>query len=494
RVRSRRGLAVLTACALAPVACTSLLGDYTIGSAGPTDGDASADGLASDVIGSDQLTTTDAADTGPDAAGFAKLTCTEVGGSRFVLGAFPNTGNPSPPIAFARPSNTMRVLTGDGTNVTHAYTFQTGGGGHSVTDAPLNNVPHPLAAKSYPGGIAVLSQGGIPVDGGGSVSILQVWKLADGSNTWSGPVNVTAPGEIDCANRFGATFQILDAASDDYLIVFTFSTGGGGSCPVAGDPRIFGRHFHSGAGTSFEWPMPATALPDAGSNGLDLPSQAMAVVGPDVYVMANPSGGGGPAGTPTLFKSVIDMHAATLSTFPLKSPTDFMFALTLTSGLPPGSVDLGFLEADLGSGTVQPDMYVGQAGAANLTTLVPHSGLTTTTLAGLNDIIVDKASYHWNNFGAPSNTENMLGIAPTVNTHIGLNFMWWDTQGRVRAQHTGATGNLLPGTLVYSADIAFTQPPFAVLADFELVFLKDDADAGANAIDVVATDISCIKP
>lgn len=496
RVRSFRSLAVVSACAILPVACTSILGDYTIGSAGPTsdDGSMGTDGLvAADVIGTDQVTTDAPADAGPDAAGFAKLACVEVGSSRFVVGTVPNGGSPSQPLLFGRPSNTMRALVSDG-SVTHTFTFQTGGGSHNVQDAVLNT-GHVFAAKSYPGGIVALFDGSVPVDGGGSTQAILISKLADGSLTWSAPLAVTDPGEMDCTNRRGATFQVIDAAMDEYLLAFSYTAQTGPGC-AGGNPRVFGRHIKGSTGTSHEWAFPPSDLPDdaGGQGGLDFPSDGIAVVGTDVFVIANAGGGGGPnGGGPTLFKSTLPMTSATLSSFALKVPTDFMESVGIAPGLTAATANLGFLEADINSGTSLPEMYIGQTTGPALTTLNPSASLGVTTLAGLNDLIVDKSTYHWNDFTTGGGSENLLGIGPRVNSHIGVNFLWWDAKGRVRAQHTGA-GDLLHGEFVYGADIAFNQAPFTVLADFELVFMKDDPDAGANAIDVIAADIACVKP
>jgi hypothetical protein len=489
RMRSLRALGLVSVCAVVPLACTSILGDYAIGKGPTTDG--GTDSLVtSETSGSDV-----SADVGPDAAGYLKLPCTEVGSSRFLVGTFPSS-NPDRIWALSRPDGKIRVLASEGGGSsgsrTHIYTFQTqSGSAPPVTESLL--MEQPLAVKSYSGGIVALVRSSA-FDGGSGNDALKIMKLPDGSQTWTPGLIVTNAGDLNCANnRFAATFEIIDAASDNYLIVYSYTPGGPVSC--TGDPRIFGRHQKGGVGVANEWVVPPAALPDAGSNGLDFLSQSIGIDGNDVFVIANASGGSGPpnAGTgPALYKTTLDMGSVIPETFALKVQSDFMFGVAVAAGRVPAKMNLGFLEADLASATAQPEMYVGQVASSSVSGLKPSTGLGQTVLGGLGDLVVDKGRFHWENFASPP-SDNMLAIGPTLSTHLGANFIWWDAQGRVRAQQTGATGNLLRNEFLYGVEAVFTSAPTAQLADLELVFLKNAADGNTTAIDVWATGLSCIK-
>jgi hypothetical protein len=493
RMRSLRVLAVISASAIVPLACTSLLGDYAIGSAGPNDGgsDGGSDGLATQE--------TSGTDGGPDAAGYVTLPCVESGNARFLLGSFPNS-NPDRIWAQSRPDGRIRVLAPEGgSKGTHVYTFQPqSGSAPTVTEHLLAD--QPMAVKSYSGGIVALVRSFVSPDGGdggGSSQVLRIMKLPDSSETWTLGPTVTAIGDLDCANnRLAATFEVIDAMADNYLVVYSYTPSGPGSC--AGNPQIFGRHQMGDSGVAHEWVVPASALPEAGSNGLDfLSSQGIGIDGHDVFVVVNASGGGGGAGPkagtgPVLYDTTLDMGSAPPSTFPLKDPSDIMFGVAVTSAPEPGKINLGFLEANLSSDTAKPEMYVGQIASANVSGLKPSTGLGQTVLGGLGDLVVEKGRSHWENFASPP-SENMLAIGPTLKTNVGANFIWWDAQGHVRAQQTGATGNLLRSEFLYGVEAVFTGPPAAQLAELELLFTKASADAGPNVVDVWATTVSCLK-
>ena len=488
-MRSLRILAVLSVCAVVPLACTSLLGDYTIGSAGPTN-DSGNDGVATDGM----VPTEAGPDSGPDANAL-RLACTEVGGERMVLGTFPNSAGQADQVfvlSLGPSSGFLRALV-PYAGGTHVYTFKPGDPSMTTqTSGPPGQVH---AVKHYPGspgGIAMLiegrsaADGGAFLDSGASVSALQVTKLADDSTTWSVPVNVTAPGDLNCSSRLVATFEILDAGSDDYLVAYSYTNNGNAGCTPPGT-SVFGRHAKGSNGATHSWPLPPL---DAGGNGVDFLSDGFALVGSDVYVMANASGGP-TSGGPTLFKTDHDMATASTSAsgFVLKSPSDSLFGQALHTGQVAGKANVGFFEVDvIGGGGSLPTFYVGQVAGSALPTLAP-SALAGTVFAGVSDVPVDKSSFHWDDF-SPTN-ENLLGIARSLDTTInGANFVWVDAQGRVRAKQTGDHA-LLAGEKLYATDIVFSDVPLSILANLQLVFVKNEVDGGTGPFDVIATHISC---
>jgi hypothetical protein len=217
--------------------------------------------------------------------------------------------------------------------------------------------------------------------------------------------------------------------------------------------------------------------------------------------MTNPSGNGGPdpgIGT-TFFSSTTSLTSgATPYEVPLTNTTDFMQGLSMGALANTGGVGVALVEANLTTQTVTPLIYVGNVPGAKLANLIPSTDLRTTTLASISDLPINDSTYHWESFPAPNASDNLLGLGSIFPNNNGLNFLWWDGTGNVRAQRTNTTAFFYfdptgTGLGIYGGDVTFTSPPFAAIAGFEMVYIEADPEASTD-YDVWATQINCAPP
>jgi hypothetical protein len=501
--------------------CASLLGDFTANGASGDDGGLPFDGsqiTGDGSNGNDAGPPSDANDDGSqnldagDAADAAitPLACVEQGAAgRVKLGSITNGGtNDNYQVRLFNTSignqTTYRAYVPDnsqtGPTTYHLYSFGNGGG-QSGTDlhVPIEN-GNVLAVARYATGIAVLYQtysGSLP-DGGSSVAGIQLIKLEDAAIQWTIPLTVSGPITIpNCSgnnNKTEASLFVNNAANNDYFIEFEQQ------CPPAPIVDMVW-HFDGSDAMTFgpaNWPPPPGTSPDAGI-GFDV--GGITVSGTSVYGIANP-GNNGPVtgvGSSLYTADVSSLMPSMPHELPLVNTGDIMQAFTIDSLASTGGVGLGVLEANLNSTTVTPVMYVGNVPGSKLASLVPSTDLRATTLASISDLPINNASYHWESFATPA-SDNLVGVASIYPSSNGLDFIWWDGNGNVRAKQTNTDGFLYfaPATVgalpVYAGDMTFSSAPFGGLAGFEMVFLQDDLEASASTIDVWATQVNCTAP
>ncbi len=494
-------------------ACTSLLGDFEV-VASPVDAGAATD-VAVPVA--DAPSETAPVDSGVDAGNdYAQLRCAEIAGSKRKVGALqsnPNSMNNAvngvwltaytPPTAGAR--TRMVALVPDLFGVVHAYLYDADGGGGTVKDLPIPVNGQMLSAKRYPGGTAVLMlrQVASVTDGSTTPSpanVLDIVKLADEGTAWSMPVRAVSEVDLggtngNCVQRVVGGLNVRDAATDDYDVVFSFQESQfifGQGC-AAGNPQLKAVHLNGARGGKVQtWPLPG------GVRAVDIPDDGIVIGSTTAVVMVNPSPNGTPPPGLAAFIVAADSqslaHQAALAV-PLKDPQDFVLAAGMKAQPAGDKFGVAFIEANLGNASSKPTFYVGSVPAGKLGGINPSTQLAGSELAGLTDLPVDKASYHWESYVTQQSvTHNFLAIARAYPSAHGFNFIWWDGKGRIRAQRTT---NSPGGTLVrpagtgvsMAAAITFRQPPSVQLASMQIAWVEDSGSAGG--LEVLSMEIAC---
>jgi hypothetical protein len=506
--------------------CASLLGDFTTsdetngddggpktdGSQNTTEGSVNGDdGGVSDGNGSPQDgTVVDASEAGA----VVPLACVEQGhgGVRTKLGSIGNSGsNDSYSVQLFNTSvgndTTYRAVVPEnkqsGPSTYHVYSFSNGGGSSNVSDIPVpitnGNL---LQVVRYPGGLAAFGVDSVSPDAAGepNANVLQVFKLADSSNTWSAPVSLANMGS-SCTNRIEGRFVVNSALTDDYYGELTFQ-----NCAGTMTTHTVGR-YENGVGAPGFWQLPPENMELADGGSVPPPSDAgppafdlagLAVSGNGIYAMTNPSGNNGPdPGIGAVVYTAPASLAGGASPYemPLVDPADIMQGLSITSLASTGGLGFGILEANLSSQTVTPIIYTGSVPGSKLASLNPATDLHSTTLASISDLPINNATYHWESFVTNPPSDNFLAVGSVFPNNNGLNFIWWDGVGDVRAQKTNLSSFFYfdPSTAglgIYGGDVTFSSSPLPAIAGFELVFIQTDGDA-ATVNDVWATQINC---
>ncbi len=504
---------LLVASSLGALACTALLGDFEVLPAGAGSDAGSGADVATDAPVTTSDGAVDAGDAGGDAGSYL-LNCVESTSSKMKLADFPRnvdaggigSGPPEEISVFvvAQPGGPRGLaLAPDDFGVVHAIDFPLSGPG-APADHPMPVAAHLLAKKRYATGLAVLTQRYLPVDGGGAVPILEVFKYPDDGSGWVKPVPLTVPGDIgsldSCLQNVTATFEVVDANQDDYLIAVFFKEAvriSGNTCGNYAPKLKVSRQKHGTPSAWTSWPIPA------GVPSLDLPHDAFVNGNNHAYVMANPQSGPSPAGgdTAILFQADPDTLAPQSSfKVPVKDPNDVLFATGIQDN-GGNTVSMGFLEANfsaVGSGT-KPTLYVGTIPMASIAQTTPATALPATTLGSVLDLPVDKGHFHFESYANPA-SRNLFLIGRAVTTGKGINFYWFDGQGHLRAQRApGAPGGamMVPanGVLTASANVTAKGSPSPGLANLQIVWSEDHSAAGPNApYELWTSDVLCVPP
>lgn len=294
----KRGLAVLlgtvgiATSAAGVTACTSILGDYSLGTTAGDDGGPTVDGVApttdgttppaDGTSGNDGAATPDGS-TGPDGTSPSDgggtdaddggsppaLKCTEPNGVvHMKLGTIVRssnndnnavnlfyTGTPNHTVYRAvvpeQPSN--------GPSIAHVYTFDNGS---NVTDTQVpGNSGNILRVRRYAGGLAALVEENLN-DAGTSTQQLSVYTLDDSASAWSAPTVLLTNGILQqCTNRFEGDLVVLNAAQGDFLAELEFQT-------CANPPATVHAATRTGAPMPAMWPLPPqNQEADAGDSG-----------------------------------------------------------------------------------------------------------------------------------------------------------------------------------------------------------------------------------
>lgn len=507
---------VLCGATAALCACTKLLGDFQTGTAGPEGGLGSSSILANDGGSTDATMGGDGSsqDGGPDAAtdagdatALALLNCAPVGGAVVTpLGTISRSSS--------NDQNTVRLFnvgtanetqyraivpesSTTGPTIYHTYSFGNNNG--PPPDTPIPDQGNVIALARYTGGIAALVSENL-YDAGTTVPALDVYTIADTENNWTGPNILTSGAPLQtCFDRTSGGLWVLDPSGPSYLYDFAYQ-----ACPPS--PPTTGHVVGQTGAPLATWPLPLEYMlePDGGDAGVtvDAAAQAFELAGitaappggasTPIFALANPDNGGPQPGIgSTLFTaSVQALGNVTTAELPLVDPADLMQALSIQTLPSTGNIGLVFLEANLTVQNVVPLFYVGSLPASQVATLDPSTDLPVTTLSSISDIPINSAVYHWESFSSPVASDNVLGVGPVFTTSAGLNFLWWDGSGALRARSTNASALFADAGVVLGGDVTFNSAPFPALGQFEVVFLVAQPDS-SDLTDVYATQFEC---
>ncbi len=526
-MRSLRPLVALVFVAGGTAACTALLGDFSVSEASADGGSSGTDGS---TVGTDGAPTSDSSSadgqTSNDDGGltdadatidpeFARLTCVERQSDRIRLASLPMGSNNGDPqfLAFSMPrtanrSSRVRVIAADGNDQIHDVTYDSEGT-PNVTERVLSagdggpgfsSRIRLLALERYASGVVMLSEEAAV---GSPGNVFAIRKLEDDSTAWSPRKVIAQPFLSGCRNGFNVALHVIDAAADNYYILATYQDVGtpDGGCPSGGNGSgpivIRAARVTNAVATWSSWPVPPQA-----PTGIEWVEDSFATSGGEVYVLANPRTNGppNPGTAPFLFKSDRNMGSATTTILPLRQggadAGEFMLATVMSNGLGAGTASLAFLQAALFNTTSVPTFLVGSVPTSGLTGLRPSADLAATPFVSdagpsLAEVPIDKGRSHWERFAGTPASENLLAVSRRLNDDKGINFVWWDGKGRVRAKRAGAAG-FLADRSVLRADSTFVDRPVALFANLALVWTEANAADASAPVELWASRVGCL--
>jgi len=431
------------------IACTALLGDYTVGDAGV--GDAPNDSSPADVL-SDSAT--DSGDGG-DGSTLFTLSCGLTNGSETqVTNGY--TLNPTNARIALLADDSLRIVVvdypqsdggGNPSALLHCFTADSHNLGQGFQDIQLQTGAYNVwdvtrYAGVQPGWAVVFA-----TSTGGLVS-LYVTRLPDNATAWTTPVLVAQQNTFT-NDQEDATFIVIDGPNEKYYVVFSQTTGMtqtiyGGS--VTGGPT-------NGALASLQ-----SYNTTANNRGVfQLVKPGIAMGGTQPFVMLQPTGNNGPPplGAPAYILvppgNPIALQASNLNILPL----------AFESALNPQNSNLAFLVADLTNLT--GSYNIGQSPVSALATLnpqtLPSSVPKTDASFSLENLFISADTQHWENAGGG---EQFL-VTSTTNDPLsndtpgGINFGWWDAPTGTLRGYNGGNNNLLrtQAPFVISSDVTF---------------------------------------
>ncbi len=450
------GLLALGA-ALGLVACTSLLGDFTVGDGGTTDG--GNEGGGNDVNNPDSPSSNDGgADADADAAPplklmncavntqqvtalkFAAATSVDDGDRIFVY----QLGQNKPNRAF--------IVHNQGIDYT-----QFNDNDQSAIFTPFN----------LTGGVQILNSARYQTPSGNGTVFL----------TWNSPSNVlgtvlfddgaTVPvvgpdlvGATEFPTNNGSnvkgTIDVLDSTQQDFVFAIQVTTDGTNYTLWVG-------HARNGN------PVDSSTFAKIDSNfNPDLPGQSIAHDATNAYFIWPPSGGGGSTGPAPIYTMNIQTWALT-NTNKVQPDAGFYLPFAGTSGSP-GTVDIAYLQGDITNQNAIPQIYSKGVPAISVNTFNPA------TLTGypidFTTLPVNKSVAHWSVF--PAEDDMIAAARPLKDNVPGVNILWFDSLGRARAiisESDGGGG--FPSTLVNTVDMTFSNgAPSVVLATFRVAWIQ----------------------
>jgi hypothetical protein len=438
-------------------ACTAILGDYTIGKGTDGGGDDSptTDGGGGGDGGSD------APNDGP--APLKPLNCTlvapkvtftwttvcsgasscsaaQVGqGDRIYV--YPLAQNGMFRLLITANSTLFYADFHDNDNTVALNSFPVGGGSGGYI---VSTVRYPAGAQTSVGtGTAFLT-----VQQNAGVTSIATVLFPDANS-----VPVVGPTVIDASNwnlpsslnNNQGTLEVLDATAGEFLVVFEYIDSTSTDYLLATHPK--------------NGETPVVKL-SSGANGSGGSQYAIAHDSSHAYVLWNPpSSSGPPSGPMPLY--TLDLLTMNPQGSPRQLGPDsgfyqpFAFIGSPTTA---GSTDLAFIQADLNQQTILPVLHAGQVKMTDLGTFDPGAvpGATLT----LDQLTFNKGNARWSAYPTPTGDQFLTASRPINDGVPGMNFLWLDTQGRLRSamsETDGAAG--WPTTIVNTADAILVGTP-----------------------------------
>ncbi len=462
------------------IACTAILGDFTVTDAGGSD-------TGGDTVGD--------AGSDSDAVAPAPLRCAEQGSSRFQL-TKGNTLHPANVRVATTIAGKVRIIVpdyemddaGQSNALVQGFTFDP----HDTSSTPPPATLVTMGSRVYSiaryegvkPGFAVLYDQYVS---SASSYFLFAARLPDDAASWTAPVELVSLG---MSNNTSATFVVVDAAIEAYYVVVS-QTSGASQTILAASPK-------GGILASFTTLDTFTTV-QSDRGVFDLVEPGIAMQGAQPYIALAPSGNNGPPPQGTPVKILVPGQGDLTITPP--SNLNY-FPSAFTNGVDPLKINAAFLVANLN--TLTGAYHIGQPPFASMSTFDPQQlpatppPFTSADGGSLKDLFVGGSNQHWE---VPSlgKGEQFLITGPTVDPLFkvifgGLNFAWWDATGPLRAYSAGDNRLLADVPFIAATDATF-QTLVGNLASFIVAYLNDvaapNSGGSPTAGDLWVTGISC---
>ncbi len=442
--------------------CTAILGDFTIGTGGPT-GDGGADSAAD---GSIFKPLTCAPDNNRLPFQFSNFSVSNMSGGKWNGPIyFFDLGNHQARVVMDLSTNTGEVV--------ETFTIDMEQG--MVKGVPILEPGRLIAASREPGGtkISALIQDY-------SAGDVYVRSLADLGSTWDLQTPQNRVGGLGEFKGLCVREAVFGTAGADTFVVVATSTAN--NCNMAD------------ALTAYRLGLtPATAKWMVDASQFSAHGEQIAFDKDNMYVIGSGSSGGPPTSgaSPNLYVAARDNLAVAPPTkLMLAQPTDIIDIAAIRNALEPGKANVMFFGGDLiGNGEV--DLWVGKTELSTLGTFVAQKALAKTVVSGIPELPVNREEARWHVY---TDSQNLLSVSMPFQAQ-GINFYWFDDKGTAVARYAGDTALLkdVPGMVAASAD--FLGPPLAkAVGEIGIAYVTHGAsEDGGTAYSVWIAAIACVR-
>ncbi|HSQ64049.1 MAG TPA: hypothetical protein VLM85_12575 [Polyangiaceae bacterium] len=447
-----RKLALLPLALLPLLACTAILGDFSVGTVAL---DGGGDGSPSDVVSNPDAPLSDGGGDGDaDAAPPLKLlNCTlDVNRVSFVFddAGTTQTNNGDHPTIYPLASNQYRLLL-SGYNGFYYTDFFDNDSSRTFQRFNYGQNAAFISSTRYTGGtiFMVYENGGLSVvkfpDGASTpVAGLQLVNQGSFSPLWNNQYHIVG------------TLDVVNAATDDYMFAIEYTTDG------TNYEIAFGHA--TGSPTSLTTVTTLTAPQD-------IPQYALVHDANHAYLFTAPPGSNGPPTGPGVIYSFLPSTPSSFTSHQVSLGNDdagFYMPFAMTESIQPPFVDLATFSADLGQQTVLPVLTAARLQASDLTTFAAAAWPTVSIQPSL--IPVNKGNMHWQQF---SGEDEFVAVSRPINDGVpGMNLVWLDSLGRARVLLSTDGGANFPSTLINAADLTFVSQPAVAYAQFEIAWVE----------------------
>jgi hypothetical protein len=466
------------------VACTAILGDFTVGDGGGGDtGTGDVADAASDAP----------ADVAPDVSTLES--CSEVANKRRQLttGASLNAAGVH---AFVLPNGNARVVLADyvisDANQTiatvQAYTFDAKNQNSSVdVQTQQTQGSQILALTRYPGQPGGFAALWFQYDQTLQSNFLWASRIQDDQTTWTSPRQLSKVGGSSNVSNAEASFTVLDPQNEKYFVVFS---------SVSSNVQLILAGATSGSADALAT-VETFTVQSSGSTAYDLMTPGIAMGGQQPFVLLNTNTNGPP--TPGLSEILLVPGQAKVTYTP--ASTLNYIPLAMNNGPDPNKANVAILEADL---TNEVATYrVGKMPFSSMATFDPKTLPASTppiaTDGGFSKLasVTFGNSPHWE---VTSSGEQALIASPTVDPLLqklygGINFGWWDGQTGALRSYLGGSNHILGDVQnTIDCDVTFVSLT-GNLAQIEVAYLAAPNPPQGNnpppPSDLWVTQIGC---
>lgn len=452
--------------AVSALACTAVLGDFTVNGAATGDG-GTGDGAITGDGGGDGGVGDGSADAPPPLKPLScAITPPKVSFSYADIDGGVNLGDSPRLIVYQLPSHDFRIIVpgyqtlvyadfnGNESQPVHFKTLSLGAINNNTWILTVSRFA--AGAQSTPG-TAIVSAS---TDQNGQTTI-QLVRFDDGANAPGAPMTLIdgSGGVLPTGlsgQTLGGAIEVVDAPSNDYLVAITYATSpmlftvaGAHVRGAPAHPKVIDKNLPPNQ------PIPYSIAHDATNAWL---------------LLSPPSSNGPPTGPMPLYKlNIGDMSR--VSTRQLAPPSGFFAPFAFQTSSVPGMVDIAYLQADLNQQTLLPIFRVGQLKMTDLDTFDPLK-VSGPELA-LAQLTFNKGAAAFQTFGAPSGDQFLASGRPLNDGTPGVTILWIDALGRMRSSTAAMDGGSgWPTTLVGTIGVTFSGPPAASFAQLRIAWVE----------------------